>query len=114
MYRFSCLVDFDNSRIRSVQLDPADGGRRGEGNGRGTNQALQTCQRAVEERLGRDGYGRIEFLSINEDKQPGRSDWIVGSARAESRNRMTAFEFSCSVNPGNGSVRTVDVRPARQ
>ena len=114
MYRFSCLVDFDNSRIRSVQFDPADGGRRVESNGRGTNQALQTCQRAVEERLGQDGYGRIEFLSINVDNQPGRSDWIVGRARADSRNRTTGFDFSCSVNLDNGAVRTVDVRPARQ
>ena len=114
MYRFSCLVDFDNSRIRSVQFDAADGGRRGEGNGRPNNPGLQTCQRAVEDRLGQDGYGRIEFLSISEDRQPGRGDWIVGSARADSRNRTTGFDFSCSVNPGNGTVRTVDVRPARQ
>ena len=112
MYRFTCFVDFDNSRIRSVQFDAADGGR--GGNGRPNNPGLQTCQRAVEDRLGQDGYGRIEFLSINEDRQPGRGDWIVGSARAENRNRMSAFDFSCSVNPGNGSVRTVDVRPARQ
>jgi len=114
MYRFTCFVDFDNSRIRSVQFDPGDGGRRGEGNGRPNNPGLQTCQQAVEQRLGQDGYGRIEFLSINVDNQPGRGDWIVGSARADSRNRTTGFDFSCSVNPGNGAVRTVDVRPARQ
>lgn len=112
IYRFTCFVDFDNSRIRSVQFDAADAGR--GGNGRPNNPGLQTCQRAVEDRLGQDGYGRIEFLSINEDRQPGRGDWIVGSARAESRNRTSGFDFSCSVNPGNGAVRTVDVRPARQ
>src|SRR5260370_32312066 len=71
MYRFSCLVDFDNSRIRSVQFDAADGGRRGWGNGRPNNPWLQTCQLAGEDRLREYGHGRIEFLSISEDRAAG-------------------------------------------
>jgi hypothetical protein len=113
MFRYACQVDFESGRLRAVQIDPMDGRRPGAGNGRSASQALQTCQRAVEDRLGRDGYGRVEFVSINVDNQPGRSDWIVGAARADSRNRTTSFDFSCSVNLDNGSVRSVDVRPSR-
>ena len=111
-HRFACSVDFDNGRVRSAQIDPQDGWRNGQGNpggNQGGNQALQNCQRAVEQRLRRDGYDRVDFRSINVDDRPGRNDWIVGNARADGRDGSAAFSFSCSVDLNDGDIRSVDV-----
>jgi len=104
-HRFACSVDFDNGRVRSAQIDPIDGGRY-QGGG---NRAIQNCQRAVEERIRRDGYDRVDFRSINVDDRPGRNDWIVGNARADGRDGPAAFSFSCSVDLNDGDIRSVDV-----
>jgi len=92
--------------VRSAQIDPMEERREGRSN----SQALQSCQRAVEERVRRDGYSRIDFTSINVDDRPGRNDWIVGIVKGEGRGRWEEFEFSCSVNLENGVVRSVDLR----
>ena len=107
-YRFSCSVDFDNGRVRSAQIE--DGGP-GPGPGPdGARRAIDSCRRAVDERLHRDGYDNVDFDRIDVDNRPGRNDWIVGIARADSRNiRREAFDFSCSVNLRDGDIRSVDV-----
>jgi hypothetical protein len=112
-YRFSCSVDFESGRVRSAQFEPADGGGfrpndRG-GNVSASSVAIQSCQRAVEERIRRDGYGNASFESVKVDNRPGRNDWITGSVRADGRYRGQWFDFSCSANLDNGSVRVVDV-----
>ena len=71
---------------------------------------MQSCERAAEENIRRDGFQRIEFTSVNVDNRPGRNDWIVGTARADGRYGFQSFDFSCSVNLQNGVVRTVDVK----
>jgi hypothetical protein len=70
------------------------------------SRAIQNCQTAVEDRMRRQGNSRVQFDSINVDDRPGRNDWVVGTVR---NGRGDAFNFSCSVNIGNGSVRSVDV-----
>jgi hypothetical protein len=72
---------------------------------------MDACQRAVEQRIRRDGYDRVDFGSINVDDRPGRNDWIIGTVRASGRDRSGSFNFSCSVDLRDGDVRTVDVRP---
>jgi hypothetical protein len=119
LYRFSCSVDFESGRVRSAQFDPAEGaGFRPDDRGgdRGVDRrddrgsvAIQTCQRAVEQRIRRDGYSNTNFESVKVDNRPGRNDWITGSVRAEGRYRGQWFDFSCSANLDNGSVRLVDV-----
>uniref|UniRef100_Q01QN5 Uncharacterized protein n=1 Tax=Solibacter usitatus (strain Ellin6076) TaxID=234267 RepID=Q01QN5_SOLUE len=104
--RFSCSVNFDTGQVRSVDLQPMGGGGYGRGNERA---ALDNCQTAVADRMQRDGYGRIEFPSIRVDDQPGRNDWVVGTVRAERGRGSDIFNFSCSVNLRDGSVRSVDV-----
>ena len=42
-------------------------------------QALSNCQGAIQERLRRDGYRRIDFGGVNVDNRPGRNDWVVGT-----------------------------------
>jgi hypothetical protein len=108
-HRFACSVDFDNGQVRSAQIDPLDRGRNVPGYQGGGSQAIQSCQRAVEQRLRRDGYDRVDFASINADDRPGRNDWIVGNARADGRYGVDAFNFSCSVDLNDGSIRSVDV-----
>jgi hypothetical protein len=104
-HRFACSVNFDNGQVRSAEIDP-DGGRSAEGN-QGGNRAIQSCQRAVEQRLRQDGYDRVDFGSINVDDR--RNDLIVGNARADGRNGRAAFNFSCSVDLNDGDIRNVDV-----
>lgn len=110
-HRFSCSVDFDSGRVRSANLDSGGGDRNGDR--RGSDQvsglAVQACQRAVDQRIRRLGYVRVDFGQLNVDDRPGRNDWIVGNARAEGRDRRDSFDFSCSMNLQNGYVRSVDV-----
>jgi len=112
-YRFSCSVDFESGRVRSAQFDPVDGGgfRPNDrwGNGSGSNVAIQTCERAVEQRIRRDGFSNANFEAVKVDNRAGRNDWITGSVRADGRYRNQRFDFSCSANLDNGSVRVVDV-----
>lgn len=111
-YRFSCAVNFDTGRVRSMRIEPIGGdGPQGYGdsNPRSTARATEFCERAVEERLRRDGYEYVNFGSLRVDDRPGRSDWIVGNVTADRGRRPESFNFSCSVDLANGRVRSVDV-----
>src|SRR6185369_14802566 len=110
-YGFSCSVNFDNGQVRSAQIDDNDRGqpRRGDGGGNAA-RAVGACKSFAEDRLKRDGYSRVEFVSIESDNRLGRNDSIVGVARAERRNRTDSFDVSCVVNMDNGTVRSVDTR----
>jgi hypothetical protein len=118
-FRFSCSVNFDTGQVRSAEVEPMrepgrderppDRGR--DGAPTPTSRAMDACQRAVEQRIRRDGYDRVDFGSINVDDRPGRNDWIIGTVRASGRDRSGSFNFSCSVDLRDGDVRTVDVRP---
>jgi hypothetical protein len=108
--RYSCSVDFDNGRVRSVAIDPMNGGGWRGGSNAGAERAIEICQRAVEERVRRDGFGRVEFTSTRMDDQPGRNDWVLGTVRGHRGPNFDTFSFSCSVDLRNGDVRSVDVR----
>ena len=113
-YNFSCSVNFETGQVRSAQIDPIDRDRFrpgvGDADRSASRVAMDSCQRAVEDRIARDGYQHVDFLSIHVDDRPGRNDWIVGTARADVRLRSVSLGFSCSVNLQNGDVRSVDVR----
>ncbi len=113
IYRFSCSVNFANGELRSVQIDPVDRDRMPGGGEPGPSPsrvAMNSCQKAVEDKLRGNGYQHVDFVSINVDDKPGRSDWIVGIARADMRMRSDSFKFSCSVDLRNGDIRAADVR----
>ena len=115
VYRFGCSVNFDNGRVRSAEIQELEGGRYGDrddgrNNAAATGRALANCQQAVEQRIRRDGYDRVEIGTINIDNRPGRNDWIIGNARAFGRSGRDAYEFSCSVDLRDGDLRSVDVR----
>jgi hypothetical protein len=111
LYRFSCSVDFESGRVRSAQFDPADSGgfRPNDRGGDRGGVAVQSCERAVEARIRRDGYNNANFEKINVENRAGRNDWITGAVRADGRYRGQWFDFSCSANLDTGSVRLVDV-----
>jgi hypothetical protein len=110
--QFTCSVNFNSGQVRSVQLQRAAGRYpHNEANGRyGSDRAFATCERAVEERIRRDGYDRVDILTTRVDNNPGRSDWVVGTLRAMRGNRAQNYSYSCSVNLSSGDVRSVDVR----
>jgi len=112
LFRFSCSVNFATGELRSVQIDPVDHDRMpGPDAGPSPSRvAMNNCQQGVEDKLRGNGYQHVDFVSINVDDAPGRSDWIVGTARADMRFRSDTFKFSCSVNLRDGGVRSVDVR----
>jgi hypothetical protein len=119
-FRFSCSVNFDSGRVWNAAIEPLGGDHggqrddryRGDRDVRGNpgDRAIGSCQRAVEERIARDGFGDVRIESIRVDDRPGRNDWVIGDARADSRNGRAAFTFSCSVDLADGDVRSVDVR----
>jgi hypothetical protein len=105
--RYSCSVDFQSGRVRSASIEPVD-----EGLSRGDweSRAVESCRRAAEDRIRRDGYGRVEFTSIRVDDRPGRNDWVMGTANAYRGQSFQSYEVSCSVDLRSGDVRNVDVR----
>jgi len=113
-YNFSCSVNFDTGEVRSAQIDPIERDRYmpGYGDARSSSAklAMDSCERAVEDNIRQKGYQHVDFLSINVDDRPGRSDGILGTARADVRSRSDSFTFSCSVDLRDGDVRSVDVR----
>jgi hypothetical protein len=111
-YRFSCAVNFNNGNVRNVDIQPLTGPSGFEsafGNPPGSERAIQSCQRSVQQRLRSQGFPNVDFSSIGLDNNPGRRDWIVGNARAGVGARRDWFDFSCSVNLQNGNVRSVEV-----
>jgi hypothetical protein len=109
LYRFTCSVDLASGRVRGVEINQGrDADRADRYSGRDdTNSA---CRRAAEQRIEQDGYRNVQVASLNADMR--RNDRITGSARAQRGNdgRGYHFDVACSVNPDNGSVRSVQVK----
>src|SRR5207244_720928 len=91
-HEFSCMVNTNTGRILSTRIDPGSPGSNGryrEYGDRGPisslsdSAAINNCERAVRDRMRRDGFaGGVQFDSINADNRPGRNDWVVGTVRS--------------------------------
>jgi hypothetical protein len=107
-YRFTCAINLANGMVRGVDIsqgrDAATADRYA-----GRDDATSACQSAAEQRIQRDGYRNVQFGSLNANNR--RNDRIAGTARAQRGNNGRAYDFdiSCSVNPDNGNVRSVQV-----
>lgn len=109
-YQVACSLNPDTGQIRSVKMDPLQGGFGNPGaGGQGVSRAADNCRRGVIERLRTDGYGRVEFGDIRVDNRPGRGDWLVGSVKGLRGDRSDFFDFACGVELRDGDVRSVDV-----
>jgi len=87
---------------------PSPGSGAGPG-GFPTARAIRLCQDSVTTRLNRDGYHYVNFDRTSPVDNPGRHDWIKGTASGKRGFGTTWFSFSCSVDFGSGRVRSVDV-----
>jgi hypothetical protein len=108
-YRFSCSVDLNSGRVRGVEINQGrDTGRADRYSPR--DEANSACRRAAEQRIERDGYRNVQVSSLDADTR--RNDWITGSATAQRGNNGRGYDFDigCSVDPNNGSVRSVQVK----
>ena len=133
-YRFSCAVDLASGRLGPIQMDPVNTTRgtasavnrsapadrdfspptAGRDRSVGAadrlatpaSDAMETCRRAAEDRIGRSGPGRIHFDSMRPDNRPGRSDWIQGTA---TQDNYGSFQFSCRVDPRTGELRALNL-----
>jgi hypothetical protein len=72
-------------------------------------RVVRMCQDSVTDRLNQDGYSYITFERTTPDDNPGRHDWVTGTAKATRRFETRWFSFSCSVDFRAGIVRSVDV-----
>jgi len=107
-YRFSCAINLENGMVRGVEIfQGSDVGTANRYSAR--DHAISGCQRAVEQRIQRDGYRNVEFGSLDLDTR--RNEWIGGTARAQRGNNGRAYNFQvgCSVSSADGSVRSVQV-----
>jgi len=83
----------------------------GRWNADGASRAIEVCQADVEERIQREGFGKVTFSNVVPDNNPGRNDFVDGFAAARRGWWSGAnFQFSCSVNLANGRVRSVDLQ----
>ena len=106
--RFSCSVDFESGRVRSAELQPGPV----EGGGRGDNaRAIQNCERAAQQRMREQGFGRVELGESRVDFDRGMR--VNGELRAYGRDGAQPFRFSCAVEGRDGDVRSVEVFPRR-
>jgi hypothetical protein len=111
-YQFSCAVNLDNGTLRSIDIQPLRESSTFQNAYTGASRntrGVEACQRAVSDRLHSEGLPNIDMAFIGVDNNHGRSDWIVGNARAGIGPDRDWFTFSCSVNLQNGSIRSVQV-----
>jgi hypothetical protein len=105
-YPFSCRMNLNNGRVRQARIT-GGGNNNNQGNrgyaGRDVEaREMDTCRSAVVNRI---GDSRTEFGSMDIQDQNGQ-DLVRGTARSRGRN----YQFTCSVSPFSGNVRSVDVR----
>jgi hypothetical protein len=87
--------------------------RPGRGPGAGglpMGRAIQACRDSVTAKLNQSGYPYVTFERAVPAGNPGRHDWVTGSATGRRRFENTQFSFSCSVDFASGRIRSIDVR----
>lgn len=124
-YRFNCMVNLNNGRVRTAQIDatPAGNNVNDFGYPQNNNQAggfasndraIQACQSAVNTRLSQQGYQRTGHGTIDIDDRGTPPERVYGNATVTDRNgRQQPIDFACDVNFSTGSVSSVNVIPRR-
>jgi hypothetical protein len=107
-YRFSCAMNIADGIVRGVDISQGRDAPTADRYG-GREDPTYACQRAIEQRIQRDGYRNVQFGSLNADNR--RNDWVAGTARAQRGNNGRAYDFDigCSVDRDNGNIRSVQV-----
>lgn len=96
--------------------DPRYQGRaepyRDQGGNRFTSeQAIRVCQDSVAAQANTRFRGQVVQMGrLSMDNNPGRNDWVMGDLSVRRRfGRADTYRFSCSVNFGNGQVRSAHI-----
>jgi hypothetical protein len=113
-YRFNCEIDSRSGQVRNVEFQRADGSPLQPGNtgtiggvGGGDTAALRACQDAVVARVNRNGYENVRFTSTQVDRS--RVEWVSGALTASRSSVTDNFDFGCSMDMRNATVRNVEV-----
>jgi hypothetical protein len=101
-HEFACVLNPEKGRVRSVEIDRGSFGTAGATER--ARIALESCRRAVEERMSGRGSGKIRFGSTGFE---GRR--VVGTVWVEQGQAAEPFEFACRADPARGSILAVDV-----
>jgi hypothetical protein len=111
LHRFSCAMNFNTGILHTVQIDqPQSGGSSAllggdVGASSYNRQVMRACERAVQDRVQRDGYQRTAFGQMSTDS----SNRIVGTVTADRGNATDLLDFACTVNANSGTIRSVAV-----
>lgn len=107
-YRFSCAINPINGSVRGVEISQGGDGTKADRYA-GRDNATSACQRAVGQRIRRDGYRNLQLGPLSADNL--RNDWIAGTATAQRGNHGRSYDFDigCSINLDNGKTRAVQV-----
>jgi hypothetical protein len=109
-YRFSCAINMADGMVRGVEISQDRGqGMRRPDRPAGRGYAISDCERAIQQRIERDGYRDVQFNSLELDAR--RNEWIGGSAKAQRGigGREYNFQVGCSINSTDGTVKSVQI-----
>jgi hypothetical protein len=108
VYDYSCVVNANNGNVRSVDLRPTgSSGGLFPGSADRDSYSGDDCQRAVSERLQRDGYSDVRVNSMSNRNRGVRDERLNGRATARRGGSNYDFDVACTL--ANGAIRSVDV-----
>lgn len=112
-HKFSCSMNVRNGRLRAVNIDQQPLNRSsapvyGDRSSGISPQTSRACERAVQNRITRDGYQRVQLGRMRLDDFSGQGDRILGTVTADQGNISDSFDFTCHLNAA-GQVRSVEV-----
>ena len=107
--------DYRGDRDRDFDRGPGPGPGPGPGRRWTTDQAVRVCQDSIAQQASDRFRSRdITFRRTALDDNPGRNDWVVGTFDIRrGRDRFETYRFSCSVDFGNGRVRSAEIENDR-
>jgi hypothetical protein len=116
-YRFNCAVDYNSGQVRTMEILRSDGtvvqpassvpGTQINPTAYDQNRVFRACQDAVVARTARDGYQNVNFTSTAVDTS--RSGWVSGTITANRGPVSDTFDFACSMDFANATVRNLQL-----
>jgi hypothetical protein len=103
-------VDFSSGQVRTVEILRTDGSLVQPASSTPAfdqNRVFRACQDAVVVRTARDGYQNVNFTSTAVNTS--RSGWISGVITASRGPVTDTFDFGCSMDFANASVRNLEL-----
>jgi hypothetical protein len=110
-YNFSCSVNANNGRVRSVEITSAaaDAGTYFPSLSGTADRSYSgdECRDSIAQRLRGDGYRNVQVDSLSTDSRGARRHRVFGTATAQRGGSRYDFDVACTVD-ANGNVRAVE------